>query len=582
MILSIEQRKAAEYPSNALVVACPGSGKTRTLAAKLLNCIDEVRDSSRRICCITYTNTAVHEIEDRLRRNGRNDDDEYVDISTIHSFCVSNILSAFHCCIDEYQSGFKILSPEDEEFKRRAVAVVMENGLQRAMAEYFEGLNRGTDGRPIGAGELPEEVIVQFWSQLQADGLIDFPSILYFTYRILQDKSFIARAVASRYAWFLIDEFQDTTELQVEILRLIAKQSRSKFFLVGDPFQSIFGFAGARMHLLKEFASEINACTSFKLTGNYRSSSNIIGHAEKLYSRNPPMIAIGENAKYGFDPLHYNCDSAFDAITDYFLPEMETHHIELGQGAILARTWYKLLPLGRKLREFGVPITGPGARPYRKSRLIAPLAEVLCAYARTADVDLISQCIRELFFLLTSMTGKRYYSVFSYEGKLAVRRIANVIKTSGVLESAATKWLVELARIVESVLMKQEYISQSQGGLLENSAIEMIEDMKKSKIDIANLTVNDLGLYASHRENLHLLTMHKAKGREFDAVAIIDLHEGKVPDYRSKTVEQLQEDQRLLYVCITRARKLLMYITDREDWRNRPSRFLQHQYLGVV
>lgn len=92
MKLTNQQRDVVEYNGNAFVEACPGSGKTRTLLAKLLCCLNEVRDSTRRVGCITYTNSAVYEIENRLRIHGSLGDEKYCDISTIHSFCLNNIL----------------------------------------------------------------------------------------------------------------------------------------------------------------------------------------------------------------------------------------------------------------------------------------------------------------------------------------------------------------------------------------------------------------------------------------------------------------------------------------------------------
>lgn len=112
----------------------------------------------------------------------------------------------------------------------------------------------------------------------------------------------------------------------------------------------------------------------------------------------------------------------------------------------------------------------------------------------------------------------------------------------------------------------------------------MISDMERNKIDTANLTVDDLGMFADTTNSMKLLTMHKAKGREFDAVAIIDIHDGKVPDYRAardNDMAHIEEGRRLLYVAITRAIKFLLYVTDHEHPRNIPIRFLGSQGLGL-
>jgi DNA helicase-2/ATP-dependent DNA helicase PcrA len=107
-------------------------------------------------------------------------------------------------------------------------------------------------------------------------------------------------------------------------------------------------------------------------------------------------------------------------------------------------------------------------------------------------------------------------------------------------------------------------------------------DIINHGIDVNNLGISDIGMFASPEKNMKLLTMHGAKGREFDAVAIVDLHEGRVPHFSANTAERINEYRRLLYVSITRARRLLMYITDKDDTRNIPSRFLFDDGLNLI
>ena len=118
MNLNKVQREAVKHNANTLIVACPGSGKTRTLVGKLLHCLEEVHDTSRKVACITYTNAAVYEIENRLRKFGRLGDEDFCDISTIHSFCLVNIISRFYWRIPEYSNGFAVITPENDEFKK--------------------------------------------------------------------------------------------------------------------------------------------------------------------------------------------------------------------------------------------------------------------------------------------------------------------------------------------------------------------------------------------------------------------------------------------------------------------------------
>jgi DNA helicase II / ATP-dependent DNA helicase PcrA len=584
MRLSREQRDAVRHDSNTLIVACPGSGKTRTLVAKLLHCLDEVRGTSRRIACVTYTNAAVYEIEDRLRTYGTCGDEDYCDVSTIHSFCLVNILSPFFWRIPEYGRGFSVVTPDSDFFQRLAADVLAENGIPTKFREYFEQFNREPDGTPIVPPELDTEIALSFWERLQAHGLIDFPNIIYHAYRLIADHPSIAYALSCRYAWLLVDEFQDTTALQIEILRKIAAYQHTKFLLVGDPYQSIFGFAGARVELMGVFAREILAESRFRLTANYRSGSRIINHADRLCPREPPMHAAGETADIDIDPIYVHAQSAFEAITDYFLPGLESLGIDYGKAAILSPWWIKLLHLGRNLREYGIPIVGPGARPYKKSHLYATLAEQLCAYITHPTRKTFHQIEKELFILANALTGSRPYSVFSYEGNVTIRKLIDLAASACESNPRAVEWLAVSAEAVGNVLCEARLVPACSRGVLTESANEIIKDLIKNKVDIDNLSAEGLGLFASTDRNLHLLTMHKAKGREFDAVAIVDLHDGRVPDFRAinnNDLRRIEEDKRLLYVSITRARRFLMYITDEEDRRNRPSRFICIEHLDL-
>ena len=107
------------------------------------------------------------------------------------------------------------------------------------------------------------------------------------------------------------------------------------------------------------------------------------------------------------------------------------------------------------------------------------------------------------------------------------------------------------------------------------SVEEMKADIRNNKVDLANLTIGDLGIYASPDAALKLSTLHNAKGREYRAVAVIDLHEGRLPIFFATTAEEIEEEKRLFYVGVTRAKQFLLYVTDNSDYRNSPSRFLQ-------
>ena len=587
MRLTPEQRNAVRCDEDVLITACPGSGKTRVIIAKLVRAIDEVRDTPRLVACITYTNTAVHEIEARLRHHAQPGDETSYDVCTIHSFCLNHIFRPFCHLVTGYKEGFRVLTPDSEEFAHYVNATCERYGrynLTFKEMEEFSNLRISPDGEPVGysieRGAITPDMAKSFWRSIRQAGFVDFANIVYHSLLLLKKRPEILDYVASRFSWILVDEFQDTSDLQVEILSLIAVRGRTKFLLVGDPLQSIFGFAGARPDLADGFANRIGARTDLPISGNFRSSHPIVEHGELIFARTPPMTALGAAKDYTERPQWQHGDSAFDVLTDYFLPTLEGLEIPYGSAAVLAPTWFSLFPLGRLLREYGISIVGPGARPYRRNRQFAPLAEQVCGYLMESNPDSIVGIERTLFNTLLDTTGRANFDVFSYRGRVVVFRLLEKGSELHQIHMGAIDWLEAAARSFSDVLIDVDYLTEAERHLFAGSVKEMKSDMQRNKVDINNLMISDLGIYASPNAALKLSTLHNAKGREYDAVALIDVHEGRIPSYYARTADDIAEQKRLFYVGATRAKRFLLYVTD-DTSRNGPSRFLQEVRHGL-
>jgi DNA helicase-2/ATP-dependent DNA helicase PcrA len=572
-----------------MLSACPGSGKTRVIVSKLSRVLDEVRDTPRAVACITYTNAAVNEIEARLRTHMQPGDDAYYHICTIHSFCLNHVFRPFCHLIEGYGDGFKLLTPESPEFVKHVTVVCAAHGRHNLVFKDFEEFTQlriDIDGEPVGQGlergALTKDTAIAYWDRIRKAGFIDFSNIIYYSLCLLRDRSEILDYVSAKFAWILVDEFQDTTDVQVEILSLIAGRKRTRFFLVGDPHQSIFRFAGARPDLADEFAARISARTDMQLSGNFRSSAPIVEHANRLFARDPEMTAIGDARKYTETPERVHGQSAFEVITEFFLPALETLGIPIGDAAVLAPSWYALYPLGRKLREYGISIVGPGARPYRKSSQFAPLAEQICGYVVDGRPAAIPAIERSLFNTVLDITGRAHFDIFSYSGRLTVFRLIRSGQDLATKYEGGVRWLEEAAKEFADLLREAGYFSREDRMFFTTSVNEMKTDMEKNSVDLANLTIDELGVYASTDTALKLSTFHNAKGREYSAVAMIDLHEGKIPSSYDRTPDEVQEAKRKFYVGVTRAKRFLVYVTDDTYGRHRaPTRFLGADGVGV-
>lgn len=585
MRLTDEQRKAVAEPGHVCLVSCPGSGKTRAIIAKLLHCIESVRDTTRRIACITHTNAAADEIDSRLRENCFGDDDLYYDISTIHGFALQNILRPFHHLLPELRNRFTILTADMEAYSDKAKELMQRYQLKAFSFEEFERVQRAPDGNPSQVETLPVDLQREWCAWLDENAYVTLNEIVYHAGRLVSAYAHISSALASRFSWILVDEFQDSSPGQILILKEIHKYGRTTFFCVGDPNQSIYRFAGASPELLMEFADHIHASTDHHLTGNFRSSASICAHAERLCASDPPMRAVGEYAECPIVPVHNKVANPAAGIFDHFLPAVRELGVPLGKVAIMASWWVSLFKLAQELRRQGIPVIGPGARPYKRSHLIAQLVEPVAAYLESPESEIALAVQRALFSVITNLTDHATYSVFDFKGRVAVCKLLGEAAAARNTSASAIDWIVDAAERFARVLVDAEILSTADAAVLKESAAQMVTDIA-GRDGGDRLAIEDLGIFAQPKHCLQLLTVHKAKGREFEAVAVIEAHDGRFPHFSiSKIADdgereaQYDESRRVVYVATTRAKRLLMFFSDTADYRNRPTPFLKEMGL---
>lgn len=580
MRLTDEQHNAVHQPGHVCLVSCPGSGKTRAIVAKLLKCIDDVQGTTRRAICITHTNAAADEIDTRLRQMCFGDEDAYYEVATIHAFALQNIVRPFHQLLAELKNGFTVLTSDSETYKSKVQELIQSFQLQAFAAEEFEGIHRSPNGYIYPSQNLHPDLEAEWCSWLDQNAYVTLNDIVYHAGRLILSHDHIASAVASRFAWILVDEFQDSSPVQIAILEAIHKFQRTTFFCVGDPNQSIYRFAGADPELLTNFAALVKANTSHQLTGNFRSSKHIINVAERLCSSIPQMQPVGRNRSCELVPAHFTVSGHAEAILKYFLPEVRKLGVSLGNVAILAPWWHVLFHLARELRKQGIPIVGPGARPYKGTHLLAQLVEAVGAYLESPEPEIAIAMQRALYILLANLTGHPLHNVFDYHGRVLICKFLDEAQKARTANPLAVNWLTDAAQRFSRLLIESEFLSASAASSIIESAAQMVEDINR-RDGGSTLKIEDLGIFARPKNCIQILTIHKAKGREFEAVAVIDVRDGTLPHFAvsklSDPVErqaQYDESRRVVYVAATRAKRLLMFFTDISNLRNRPSPFL--------
>ena len=177
---------AVAEPGHVCLVSCPGSGKTRVIVAKLLYCIELVRDTTRRIACITHANAGADEIDSRLRETCFGGEDLYYEVATIHGFALQNILRPFYHLLPELRNGFTILASDADAYSEKAKELIRQYDLGAFAYDEFEWIQRGPDGNPSQVGILPASLQHEWCAWLDENAYVTLNGIVYHAGRVVQ------------------------------------------------------------------------------------------------------------------------------------------------------------------------------------------------------------------------------------------------------------------------------------------------------------------------------------------------------------------------------------------------------------
>ncbi len=543
------------------------------MTAKIVFELARTRGTSKNVLCITYTNVAVNEIESRLSSVVSAEDLERAQISTIHSFCLNHIVRPHGRVLDGWAVPKINVAPPDSEWFRQIVdEIVRIHCLSPNTKDQFQSISIDTSGRPIGGERLPPKARSAFIKRVRDDKAMILPLIPYFALKILKQQPTIAAKIANKFAWIMVDEFQDTSDIQVELLRTIHRQGTTKFCIVGDKRQSIYEFAGAKPELFDEFSESVGARTDLSISENYRCSQPIVDLANRLLSGRAKMVAVGDDRNWPDCPTVKSVNTYLNAICDNFLPELERAGIRRGDAAVLGPQWWGLWSIGEALRKRGVRVTGAGARPYRRSE-VAALIEVLVARATKIEIS-SGRVLRVLFNTLQAVDGIAMHSPYEPEMRMLAVRLEDLAVRALKQDRTIVGWLRSFSNGLAGLPLEGPWQQKGLASAFGEYIQAMIDAIQRDQSDGLQRDIGILGEFADASDAIRLMTIHAAKGAEYDAVAIIGCDEGLLPHQAANE----DEARRLLYVGLTRAKKLLR-IYYRE---NRASRFLGRTELGFL
>jgi DNA helicase-2/ATP-dependent DNA helicase PcrA len=546
------QWQAYESKGHCVVLAGPGSGKTKTLTIKMARMLAEDIREPRGTACITYNNECSGELRRRLSdlgvRESRN-----IYIGTIHSFCLRNVVLPYARLAGVEISKEIAVASESEQtkyFQDAFASVISANASPESWRTGFDKYRRTHLDRtvPSWRGDDAEyaELIEKYEELLHKNGLVDFDDMVLLGLKLIEENEWVRDCLRARFPVLVVDEYQDLGPALHRIVLSLCFKSGMRLFAVGDPDQSIYGFAGAQPELLQKLA-DMPGVEKLHLRFNYRSGQRIIDASE---------FALGEErgykAKGGYAGaiLFRNCPKGIEeqaeVICTKIIPAVLKRKEGRGVGdlAVLYLDRNDGDVIESQVKAAGLKfIRMDKGAAYRKTPLIRWLEG--CASWCT---DASPSGGRQLSILLPQWD---YFNASARSESASHKRRVELV---GFLYShrdpnqPLRDWLKEIEESCIGATLKREPTLRD-----EAAAYAHLMKLCGKEGALGGLTVSAFGGQVGSKEHLNLITLHSAKGLEFDAVMMIGMDEGRIPRYRASSEEKLAS-RRLFYVGLTRAR----------------------------
>jgi DNA helicase-2/ATP-dependent DNA helicase PcrA len=611
-------------PVHALILAGAGSGKTRVLTTRIAWLISTGQVSPPGILAVTFTNKAAKEMQTRLAGmlpiNVKG-----MWIGTFHGLC-NRLLRAHYRdaglpqlfqILDsaDQQSAvkrlLKSLNVDDEKFPPRELCHFInaqkEQGLRPAAVEAWDDWAR----KRVGLYEAYE-------AQCQREGVVDFAELLLRSYELLERNEPLCRHYQGRFRHILVDEFQDTNKLQYRWLKLLAGGGAA-LFCVGDDDQSIYAFRGADVGNMADFEREFKVQNLIRLEQNYRSHGNILDAANAIIKNNPSRLGknlwteAGSGEPIRIHESYGEGDEARWVVEEVKALQRDGH--TRAEIALLYRSNAQSRALEHALFNAGLPYRVYGGLRFFERAEIKHALAYLRLIANTDDDTAFARVVN----FPTRGIGARSLETLQDAAKVANSSlhaaIPQVSGAGGVKLAAFAQLIVAfrdaahlpLPELVDHVLelsgLRAHYKNEKEGQERLDNLDELInaaagfvaeEGTPNQDGEITGEFGNDLSSFLAHAsleagehqagegdDALQLMTVHSAKGLEFNVVFISGLEDGLFPHENSMSEDKgLEEERRLMYVAVTRARQRLYLsfaqtrMLHGQTRYNLPSRFL--------
>ncbi|MES0336986.1 MAG: ATP-dependent helicase [Candidatus Magnetobacterium sp. LHC-1] len=611
--LSTEQERAVRHTHGALLVlAGPGAGKTRVLTERIRRLLKEEAGNFQ-ILALTFTNKAANEMIERLK--DITNINERAFIGTLHSFC-TNILASrgkpvgiyelpqiFSTSYDRTSILTRAIHDDSyllQELKNTGHAEKQKQAIDiwlQRIINYKSSLRHPFEIDD----EIDRRIFEGYQSELRASGAVDFEDLLFLTYQLFEERPKIADFYRRLYRFICIDEAQDLNLAQYQVIRALCGDEYKNVMMVGDKKQSIYGFNTADPKFMDYFVEDYKADV-IELHENFRCSRNVVASAKML---NDTYIADVDNIPIlGVVELFAGRDEDDEAlhVINKIIELCANGHkdvegpIRLESCAVLGRTRYTLLKIEEKLRKEDILYYKQLKSDYEiGSDLLIEFDLCLRLLVNPKD-RLHLDMLREKLDVAQKVTEEKAVSGTQLISSLISQTTDEKARVVMDAVESLNKGIIGMANALGILEKYGECLDDEDDkrAILEDIKVlrgeldRFSRNQRASEIDLASfLTHRALGTMQQPRqEGLALLTVHSAKGLEFDVVFIVGMCDGTFPDYRAKDTKAMEEEKRNAFVAVTRSRRLL-YLSYPQSkvmpWGKKksqtPSRFLKDMHL---
>lgn len=585
------------------VIAGAGSGKTRVLTNRFIYLIQELNYFPNQILAITFTNKAAKEIKDRIVRFLPDINERVLNVFTFHGFCARFLrLEIEHLNIPR---SFVII---DEDDQKTILKRILKDEGYNAKSQMIKDLP-GYISYQKNLGLYPEDVVLKSYNQNEKEKLrlyklyqeelekcdqLDFDDLLLKALEILKSFPEVREKWQHHFKAILIDEFQDTNDIQYELVKLML-DCTTDLYVVGDPDQTIYTWRGANQQILLDMKKTFPDIETIILEENYRSTSSILNSANRLIAYNKKRIPKNLFTHNGEGlPVEYNnfYDSYTEArfVVQKILELCKNNEFVYKDIVVMYRSSFLTLPFEKLLVQNQIPYVIYGGQKFYQRKEIKDILAYLRLLLKKNDNVSLERILNVPKRGIGDTSIERLRQEAMDEGQVYYDYLLNIDKQTTQIPTKALNAMLSVINLLDDlrkkmtempigdflsymleVLHYKEYLEST-----DDNADERMENVKTLISDINEVMRNDSGItledylenialmssqdYVEKHDCLTLMTVHTAKGLEFPIVFVVGLNDGIFPSAKTvaeEPVEGLEEERRVCYVAFTRAMERL-------------------------